>query len=275
MRGVVHSDVVTSSDGTKIAFERSGAGPVIVLVASALADRSDTKRLARHLAERFTVVSYDRRGRGQSGDNPAYAPALEVDDLEAVMAYVGTPVTLFGSSSGAVLALDAAQSLGRAVERLVLFEPPLLVDASRPPVTPASQDELRRLVAGGRRSDAVKAFMVRQLGMPRAMVAFMRLLPSWSKLTDMAPTLVYDGEIMSGLQAGTPLPQDRWTSIDSPTLVVTGGKSEPFFRSGAEALVDLLPSARHEVLAGANHSAVVAAPKRLAAVVARFMTANG
>lgn len=103
----------------------------------------------------------------------------------------------------------------------------------------------------------------------------MRLLPSWSKLAAMAPTLEYDGEIMSGLQSGTSLPRDRWASIDTPTLVVTGGKSEMFLRSGAEALVELLPAAHHEVVAGANHAAVVAAPKRLAAVIDQFTTALG
>lgn len=129
MSMILPNDVVTSSDGTEIAFERSGAGPAIILVASALADRSDTKRLARHLTERFSVVSYDRRGRGESGDTVPYAPAREVDDLEALITAVGEPVTLFGSSSGAVLALDAAQSLGRTIERLALFEPPFIVDS--------------------------------------------------------------------------------------------------------------------------------------------------
>lgn len=272
MTVMVDRTTVTSRDGTPIAFETSGSGPAIVLVGSALADRTDAKRLARHLSSEFTVVNYDRRGRGASGDTPPYSPRREIEDIEALITATGGSAAIFGSSSGAVLALDAAQALGSAVTGLVLFEPPFIIDASRPPVTPTERAELAERVASGKRGDAVKTFMVDQLGMPRPMVAVMRLLPSWSKLTSMAHTLVYDGTIIEGLQVGDPLPPDRWSEVDAPTLVVTGGKSEPFFAVGADALARLLPNARHEVLPGANHGAVVAAPKRVAAVVRTFVS---
>lgn len=130
-------ETIRSADGTTIAFDRLGAGPPVVIVSSALADRSDAKRLARHLSERFTVVNYDRRGRGRSTDTPQYDVDREVDDIAALVDAVGGRASLFGSSSGAVLALDAAARLGPKVDRLVLFEPPFIVDGSRAPLDQA------------------------------------------------------------------------------------------------------------------------------------------
>lgn len=264
-------DYVTSRDGTRISCERSGSGPAVVIVASALADRRDAKRLARHLSEHFTVLNYDRRGRGASDDSTSYDVAREVEDIDALIDAAGGQASVFGSSSGAVLALDAANTLGDKVTRLALFEPPFIVDDSRPPL---STDDSRRIEAhlgAGQRGDAVKDFMTRHLGMPAAMVAGMRLLPTWRKLKQLAHTIPYDLTLMRGTQSGAPLPSDRWSSVAVPTLVLTGEKSDAFLDSAGRALVDVLPAARHATLRGANHAAVVAAPKKLAAALVEFL----
>ena len=262
---------VISADGTRIAFDRSGDGPPVVVVASALADRSDAKRLARHLAQDFTVINYDRRGRGESTDTAPYSVDREVEDIQALIDAVGGTASLFGSSSGAVLALDAASRLGPTVERLALFEPPFIVDASRPPLDDGYAGHLEDLLDAGRRSDAVRYFMTEALGMPRPAVAAMRLLPMWRKLTRLAPTLAYDAAVVHGTQAGRPLPTDRWATVTAPTLIVTGAKSDAFLHRGGAALAGLLADARHLTLEGANHSAVVAAPKKLAALFTQFL----
>lgn len=156
----------TSRDGTIIAFDRWGTGPPLVLVASALSDLSDAKRLVRHLSRTFTVINYDRRGRGASSDAAPYAVAREVEDIEALIDEAGGSTFVFGSPSGAVLALEAASRLGRKVSRLARFEPPFIVDDSRPPL---SADYVRRLedhVAAGRRSEAVRDFMTGGLVCP-------------------------------------------------------------------------------------------------------------
>ena len=261
---------VTSLDGTTIAFERTGTGPPLVVVSSALADRSDARRLARRLAEHFTVYNYDRRGRGASGDRKPYSMAAEVDDIESLIDEAGGSAFLFGSSSGAVLALEAASRLGTKVTRLVLFEPPFIVDDSRPPLTTDYVTRLDTLVTAGRGSEAVRHFMSNGMGMPALMVAVMRVVPGWSKMKRMSHTLLYDTEIMGDTQAGNPLPADRWAAADIPTLVLTGEKSEPFLHTGARALAEVLPHAAHGTLKGANHSAVVAAPKALAAALSAF-----
>lgn len=261
----------TSRDGTTIAYEQSGTGPALVLVAAALSDRSGTAKLARLLAPKFTVFNYDRRGRGLSSDTPPYAIEREVEDLEALAEAAGGSVCLFGSSSGAVLALDAANRLGARARGVFLYEPPLIVDDSRPPMPADIAARIDTLVDEGRRGHALRCFFHEGMGIPAVFVFLMRLLmPGWSKMAAMAHTIWHDLTILDGLQAGQPLPAGRWASVVAPTLVVVGGRSEAFFHSGAQALAGVLPGARYRRLEGRDHSAVVMAPKALAAEMERF-----
>src|SRR2546423_7841276 len=127
--------VVTSKDGTKIAYEKQGEGPAVILVAGALCARLSWSgpQLSKLLAPHFTVYNYDRRGRGDSGDTKPYAVAREVEDLEAVIDAAGGQACVYGISSGAVLAVDAARRLPDKITKLALYEPPCVVDDSRPP----------------------------------------------------------------------------------------------------------------------------------------------
>jgi pimeloyl-ACP methyl ester carboxylesterase len=267
-------EFVRSEDGTRIAYERSGSGPPVVLVASALADHGDARRLARHLSQNFTVFNYDRRGRGESSDEGDGDVGREVEDIGALVEVAGGSASLFGSSSGAVLALEAANAMDGKVTRLALFEPPFIVDDSRPPVTRDDVQRLEQHLADGRRGEAVKDFMTKQLGMPAAMVATMRLLPTWRKLKKLATTLPYDLRVMQGTQSGAPLPRERWPGVTIPTLVLTGAKSDPFLHNAGRTLAELLPAATHAAVPGVNHSAVVAAPKRLADALVAFLGAT-
>jgi pimeloyl-ACP methyl ester carboxylesterase len=263
-------NTVTSTDGTTIAYEQIGVGPAIILISSALADRADTAKLAKELSESFTVINYDRRGRGKSTDAPLYSVEREIEDLEALLNTVG-PAYLFGSSSGAALALDAAHRLGSQVQGLFLYEPPFIVDDSRPPIASDLVEQVQKLLAANRRSDAVRLFFTKGMGIPGFVVAMMRwLMPGWSKMADMAHTIPYDLAVLSGTQAGRPLPAARWASVQTPVLVMVGGKSEAFFHTGAQALADLLACGRYRSLDGRDHGAPMTAPKVLAAVVRDF-----
>ncbi|MFF0568969.1 alpha/beta fold hydrolase [Streptomyces sp. NPDC004041] len=262
---------VVSADGTEIAFEQSGSGPAVVLVASALADRSDTARLAALLARHFTVINYDRRGRGASGDAPAYAPGREIEDIAALVEHVGGSASLFGSSSGAVLALRAAAA-GVNVERLALYEPPFVVAEGDdgPPRDLAQQ--ISAMLAEGRRSDAVRYFMTRVQGMPGIAVFFMKLMPKmWANLTELAGTLPYDIAVMGDTQQGKPLDTEEWKGVAVRTRVLTGGKSPAAFRRAALAVTEILPQADHRTLPGLNHGAVVMAPKKIAPEIIEFI----
>jgi pimeloyl-ACP methyl ester carboxylesterase len=244
---------VVSRDGTPIAFERTGDGPALILVDGALCSRrfGPMPQLAPLLAGRFTVFTYDRRGRGESGDRAPYAVEREIDDLEALIREAGGSAFVYGISSGAALALDAANH-GLAIPRLALYEAPFIVDDTRPPLPPDYMPTLQRLIASDRRGDAVKLFM-RAVQVPRIAILLMPVLPSWRKLKAVAHTLWYDMTIVEPHQRGRPLPSTRWSRVTMPTLAIAGGKSPAWMQNAMAALAAVVPGARHRVLDGQTH----------------------
>jgi len=267
---------VQSKDGTVIAYEKTGAGPAVVLVSAALADRDGARRLARELAPTFTVINYDRRGRGKSSNTEPYAVEREIEDLEALVDAVGQPVFVFGSSSGAVLALDAGTRFGARVKKLFLYEPPFIVDASHAPIPDSLQKEIEDAVAANKRGEAVALFFGKGMGIPAPGVTFMRLmLPAWRDMTAIVHTAPYDLKILAGTQSGRPLPPDRWSRGTSPTMVAVGAKSEAFFHNGAEALTGMLPGSEYRSLEGLDHSAVLMAPQALASAIREYFASGG
>jgi pimeloyl-ACP methyl ester carboxylesterase len=242
-----------SRDGTPIGFTRQGSGPPLVLVDGALCHRGfgPMPKLAAALSSAFTVYTYDRRGRGESGDTPPYAVDREIDDLAAVIGEAGGSAHVCGLSSGAVLALDAA-ARGVPIRRLALYEAPLIVDGTRPPIPPDYTSRLRELLAANRRGEAVAHFMS-LVGVPKAGILFMRLMPMWSKLKAVAPTLAYDTALTASRQIGKPLSPAEWASVDVPTLVIAGGKSDAWMQNANAALAAAVPGATYSVLEGQNH----------------------
>lgn len=264
---------VTSKDGTTIAFDQSGTGAAVILVDAALSDRSASAKLAKMLAEKFSVINYDRRGRGDSRDIQPYAVEREVEDIEALIDEAGGSAFVFGSSSGAALALEAASKLPTKIKKQALYEPPFIVDDSRPPMPEDFTRQIADLLSRGRRSDAVKFFFAKGMGIPSIFVTLMRFMPGWSKMAAMAHTLPYDLMIMGDTQRGKPLAADRWASTAAPTLVMTGGKSEAFFHKAAQALVQVLPGAQHHILKDQHHGSAVMAPKVIAEEITEFFKA--
>src|SRR6266545_989385 len=171
----------TSADGTSIAYERAGSGESIVFVAGAFNDRTTLAPLAKELEDRFTVITYDRRGRGDSGDTAPYAVEREIEDLDAVIAAAGGSAYVFGFSRGS------------AITGLALYEPPLEPGAG--PVGADFPDRIAALVRDGRRGDAVELFQREAVGLPPEMIAGIRQMPFWPALEAAAHTLVYDTTI--------------------------------------------------------------------------------
>jgi pimeloyl-ACP methyl ester carboxylesterase len=259
---------VTSRDGTAIAFDRTGRGAPVILVTGALGLRSHPMMagLANALAPHFTVYNYDRRGRGDSTDTLPYAVEREIEDIEALIDHAGGLAMLYGISSGGALALEAATRLPRKVKKLAIYEPPFIVDDSHPPLPHDYVQQVESFARTGRRGDAVALFM-KVVGVPDEFIPQMKSMPMWPDLEKAAHTLAYDGQIMGDRQSGKPLPRTRWTSATSPTLVIVGGASEPFFHNGTRALVDVLPNARHHVLEGQTHEVE---PQALAPLLVEF-----
>ena len=249
---------VISKDGTPIAFDQSGQGPAIILVTGATATRLAAASLAASLAPHFTVFAYDRRGRGDSGDTAPYAVEREVEDIEALIIEAGGSAFVFGHSSGAVLALDAARQLPTKITKLALYEPPFIIDDSRPPAPRDYAKQLTELVSSGRRGEAVEYFMT-EVGTPAEMVAQMRQSPMWPGLEAVANTLSYDITIIGDTESGDPLTLKKWADVTVPTLVMDGtvfmGRedSHVFMRHGADELANILPDAQRRTLEGQDH----------------------
>ncbi|MEX1100959.1 MAG: alpha/beta hydrolase [Actinomycetota bacterium] len=238
---------VTSKDRTTIAFDRIGDGPPVILVCGGSTDRMANGGLAALLSSDFTVFNYDRRGRGDSGDTPPYAVEREIEDIDALIGDAGGSAFLFGTSSGAALALEAAAT-DLPVMKLALWEPPYILDENdRPPSDQVAQYDT--MIAEGRRGDAVEYFMTTVVGMPAEFAAQARSEPWWPAQEALAHTLAYDATVMGDYS----LPIDRAASVKAPTLVVAGGADFPWMRETAQALAAALPDGRTKILEGQGH----------------------
>ncbi|MEV0163538.1 alpha/beta fold hydrolase [Nonomuraea fuscirosea] len=314
---------VKSADGTVLAFDRRGEGPAVVLVQGAFADRRHPlmTAIADGLARWFTVYSYDRRGRGDSGDTAPYAVEREIEDLAAVIdAAIGAPdqapgglaapstdgaasdsmgdaaghstgdaggdslgdaaggsaggsadgtggsVMVFGGSSGAALALEAAV-VNPAIAKLAVWEPPYHVDVGAPALPLDFARRLDALVGAGRRGEAVERFMVDAAEVPPADVAAMRSHAFWAQAEAMARTLVYEAEVLG---PGNALPAARLAGIRRPTLVLNGALSPRWMANAGAAVAGTIPGAVRRVLEGQAHNV---APEALVPEVLEFFVA--
>lgn len=252
-----------SDDGTRIAYEVTGAGPALVVVEGALCHRrmGAFEELAPILADRFTVVGYDRRGRGESqSGRSAYQVQREVEDLAAVLGAVDPDAFVFGMSSGAALSLEAARQ-SVTTSRLAVYEPPFILNGSHRPDSPEFTSRLRELLADGRRTRAVQLFL-RLLGMPAPIAVVLPVLPMWKRLIAAADTLPNDFEIVSPYRRGLPLPEGHYAAIVSDTLLIAGGKSPDYMQHAPQAVAAQIPGARTTVLERQTHEvkAAVLAP---------------
>lgn len=253
-----------SGDGTRIAYERRGDGPPLVLVGGALCTAATDAPLAALLAPRFTVITYDRRGRAASGDTAPYAVDREIEDLAAVIADAGGEVSVHGMSSGGALALRAAAA-GLPITQLSVYEPPFnpAARAGQRPAAPVIR--LRELLAAGLCGDALALFLG-EAGMPAETVSRMRHAPMWAELESVAHTLPYDHEIMGN----GALPAGLLSRVGTRVMVVDGGASPPWMREAARLVARALPRGRHRTLTGQTHEV---APHVLAPVLADFFAA--
>jgi pimeloyl-ACP methyl ester carboxylesterase len=238
------TEYVTSKDGTRIAYESMGTGPAVVLVEGAMCyrDFGSSRDVAAALSDSYTVVIYDRRGRGESGDTLPYAPAREVEDLAAVIQSAGDAYVM-GQSSGASLALEAGAA-GVPMRKLAAYEAPYVG---------ASDDYLakqKQLIAEGNRKGAIDYFMTTMVGGPWFMPLVMRLMPKvFGQLQAIAHTLPYDTELLDGFE----VPAERFAKIAVPTLVMGGSKYKPSMKAAVEAVAAAVPGAELRILPGQTH----------------------
>ena len=244
-------DLVTSADGTPIAFRTAGRGRAIVFVPGAFNDHTVFEPLAGALQDDFTVVTYDRRARGASGDTPPYSIEREIEDLAAVIGQAGGTAAVFGFSSGAMLALRAAAAgpAAGSLTHLFLYEAPFRFGS--PPLAADLPGRLEALIHAGRPGDAVALFQLEGIGLPPQAVEQARGAAYWPALEAMAQSTVYDATITTRL--GLPTPE--MNAVTTPTLVLWGARTWPVLKQWSAAL---LPGAQHlELPGGEGHGIAV------------------
>jgi pimeloyl-ACP methyl ester carboxylesterase len=243
-------DQVMSKDGTSIAFEKIGQGPALVIVGGVLGDHTQQAGLAQLLASHFTIYNVDRRGHGESGFTAPYAVEREVEDLDALLTEAGGSAFVYGTSGPGVLCLEAAaRGLSHKMKKLAVWEPPYILEGSRPPAPQDYKEQLDKLLAEDRRGDMIELFFTQAVGMPAEFVAGMRQSPFWAAQEALAPTLVYDAILMNNYS----LPNERLAHIGVETLVIDGGTTL-WLSQAADTVAAVLPNAQRSTIAGQPHN---------------------
>ena len=264
--GVERGKTVTSRDGTRITFDKWGQGLPVIVVGGALSNRSGGEELAQLLATRFTVYSYDRRGRGDSADTKPYSVQREIEDIEALIDSAGGSAYVYGKSSGASLALQAAAKLGDKVRKLALYEAPFSEAEGAAGEWREFRTKLDGLLAADRRAEAITLFM-KFVGAPDEAIAKLQASPAWPGMLAMAPTLAYDNALLGEDRS---VPVGIAAKVKAGTLVMDGGASAgpmPFMRVTADTLGKAIPGAQRLVVEGQAHDV---SSKVLAPILLKF-----
>jgi pimeloyl-ACP methyl ester carboxylesterase len=254
-------ETVTSVDGTPIAFWREGSGPPLLLVHGGICDHFAWYFVVPLLAKRFTVYTFDRRGRGSSGDTLPYAAEREREDIAAMLRAIGEPAHLLGHSAGGILALQAAER-ARDLLSLILYEPAFVVEGARERPAPEILEKLRGLIAAGNRDEAVRIAMRESVGLSEAEIDAIAGGPGWTRLLAVAPAILHDWMLWEER-----FDASKVSGMRTRTLMLMGSDSPRWLRQGAEAVVAALPDARMAVLPGQGHSAMITAPELFARAV--------
>jgi pimeloyl-ACP methyl ester carboxylesterase len=245
-------ETTASADGTAIAYDVRGSGPLVVVVGGAFNDRGTWAELAGALADDgFTAVSYDRRGRGGSGNTEPYAVEREIEDLSAVVAAAGSdgPVHAHGVSSGGALLLRAVAH-GLPMTRISVLEPPWRGPGTPPP-PPRYIATLQGFVDADDRDGLVEYFQTQVVGLPPELVQSFRGDPMWQALCAMAPTLVHDGLCLGGDDHS--LPTDLLAQVSVPALLVASSGTAGWLGRAAEPVAAALPAGQWVQLDGGFH----------------------
>jgi pimeloyl-ACP methyl ester carboxylesterase len=261
---------VKSWDGTEISYDRVGSGPILIVVSGASQFRkTDPKyaELARILSDQLTVINYDRRGRGMSGDNPTYSVRKEIDDIAALIDANGDRASLLGYSSGAVLAIEAA--IARLpIDHVIAYEPPIVVEGSgRDPDRSDLIPRLEAALAKGDRREVTRIFFVDSVGLSTEMYEGMMNSPFGQVVEAIAPTLIYDSKITDGAYPDQKWPE-RYRTNKVPVLLLDGDQTFPFIPVGVDALSKVLANSSRKTLQGQDHGPK---PEAIAPAIREFL----
>lgn len=257
-------ETVTSADGTLIAFWREGSGPPLLLVHGGACDHLAWYYVVPLLARRFTVYTYDRRGRGESGNTSPYSVEREVEDIAAMLKAIGEPAHLLGHSAGGMLALMAA---GRNEDLLsmMLYEPAFLIEGARERPGPETLKKMQSLLAAGDRDEVIRIAIRQTVEFSEDDIAAMETGPGWEQLRSVAHAIPQDWLLWE-----QPFVAERVSTVKTRTLVLLGSQSPAWLQLAAQAVLAALPSATLELLQGQQHHAIITAPEMFAQAVVSF-----
>lgn len=260
-------EAATSADGTEITFVRSGSGPPLVLVHgnADLHTFWDLAGTRSACAEHCTVYAIDRRGRGGSGDAEEYELEREAEDVAAVVDAIDEPVTLLGHSGGALYSLEAALRTDN-LRKLILNEPPVAVGDHELDVEEAVT-EMRRLLDDGENEEALILFLQEVAQLTPDELDAARSAPIWQDMVDAANTLPRELQAIAKYEFDAA----RFAEMTTPTLVLSGGESPPFYKDATEAVTDALPNSRLSTFDGHAHEPMNTAPDRFIHEVLMFL----
>jgi pimeloyl-ACP methyl ester carboxylesterase len=239
---------IQSKDGTILSYDVYGSGPALIYITGAICFRnfSPVVKDAKTFASEFTVYNYDRRGRGDSTDTKPYTVEREVEDIEAMIDAAGGKAFLYGHSSGAVLALEAALHLPNKVIKATLYDPSY-TSASEKSGYSLVRQEVMALLHQKKNAQALKRFLI-GIGMPKAFVFFLPLMPGWRTMKALAPTLEYD----MFMTRDTP-PVDRAAEVKIPMHIIYGEKSPSSIHEAAKDLAKAIPNSQLSMMTGQDH----------------------
>lgn len=252
---------IASRDGTLIGYNQRGSGPGLILIQGAMGTCYNYADLARALSPYFTVYSPDRRGRGLSPlpYTETHTIARDVEDVDALLAATGAR-RIFGLSSGAMIALEAARTLER-LEYAAVYEPPFYPDG----ISHAGIARLNAEIEAGDFPAALfSALMTAETApaplrmLPRLVATLLLRLVLWvdgliespyAKLMDLLPGIRFDFNVVEGMDGRI----GSFQSVEKPVLLLSGTKSPAFLRWSVRELAGVLHHVRHVELEGLGH----------------------
>lgn len=257
---------VLSKDKTPIAYEVVGEGPLLIIVSGALNTHNFgvPSEMTPYLQESFTVLTYDRRGRGESSNTPPYAIEKEIEDLEGLIDANGGKAYLYGHSAGAALALFASEKFPEKIDKVVVYEPPMPDNWLMRLATNFMIKQMSKQVSRGENLKVVNTFM-RFVGMDDQLIADTLAGEHGQTVIDMAETITYEAKIQD---ASKDFIQEKAQKISQPTLLISGTKS---FKSAPKIMADyasVIPNAQTCVLDGQTHTVE---PQVIAPILKEFL----